>query len=266
VSHSLSYLQKGTFAFLDHDPSLTLYLLSTLLARRLSPFGLIQKLLHPSTKKRLREVYGNKIKNGIDPKDENKDGVDPANENKEEPGVSSPSPGQHDSSDETIENLGIASSPPFGQARSPNAQDVDREQQPQLRNRHDAVSLGQRDSSQAGLHPENLTETRSLEERLQRQEDELALLRALVQEFSARLQKHEQRSSDRESLKDLEPSEEDKELLMRDKESLVKEMFLDMEIVDAALEDSEASTSKDTTQTMGWIQRLLKREQASKDD
>ncbi|KAK3828377.1 MAG: hypothetical protein J3Q66DRAFT_383128 [Benniella sp.] len=197
-----------------------------------SPFGLVQTFfLKSQTKSWLQKHYGNKIKGGIDSKDEIEDGVDPKDANKEEPGVSSSSLAQQDSSDETIENLGIAS-PPFGQARTANAQDVDREQtlplgflseNTLLRNRHAVVSSDQRDSSQTNVHPESPTEARSLEERLERQEDELALLRALVyEELLPRLQEHEQRS--------------------RSKETLIKGLFLDMGIVDEALADPKPSS------------------------
>jgi hypothetical protein len=188
----------------------------------MSPFGVVHTFFTKSkTKRWLQENYGEKIKDDIDPEDENKDGVETNNENKEEPGVSSSSFGQQGSRDETIENL--------GHARSTNAQDVDHEQhlisgvlngKSPLRNRHAVVSSDQRDSSQTSVHPENPTEARSLEERLQQQEDELSLLRALVyEELLPRLQEHEQR--------------------FKSKETLIRGLFLDMELVDEALADQK---------------------------
>ncbi|KAF9354255.1 hypothetical protein BGX34_011127 [Mortierella sp. NVP85] len=105
---------------------------------------------------------------------------------------------------------------------------------------HTIVSFDGQDHSQ-NVYSRNFTLT---EHPPQQHHEELALLRAFVYgEILPRLQRQEQRSEDRESL--------------------MKHMYLDMEMVDVALEDSRASAPGYTALTVNWIKRIMKRGKVS---
>ena len=108
---------------------------------------------------------------------------------------------------------------------------------------HTIVSLDGQDHSQNDVYSRNFTAT---EHPPRQHQEELALLRAFVYgEILPRLQKQEKRSGDREAL--------------------MRHMYLDMEMVDVALEDSRTSAPGYTAQTVNWIKRLMKRGKVSND-
>ncbi|KAK3828376.1 MAG: hypothetical protein J3Q66DRAFT_12370 [Benniella sp.] len=106
---------------------------------------------------------------------------------------------------------------------------------------HTIVSLDEQDHSQNDVYSRSFTST---EHPPQQHQEELALLRAFVYgEILPRLQRQEQRSEDRESL--------------------MRHMYLDMEMVDVALEESRTSAPGYTAQTVNWIKRMMKRGKVS---
>lgn len=192
-----------------------------LLCRRLSPFGFIQTyLMRTSTKRGVRKVYWNRKTESLDSNDANKD---------------------------------------VSRRSSSSSQDHDYDTQSQYTDHHEQYPLlfksmvtppGQKDRLQPKIFTPELEGMEGLIQKIQHQKEELASLRAFVQdhgEILNHLQKHEER--------------------FRSMEVLVKQLYLDVDLVDCVVVDLKNSSRTsnivessldDMTQEKSWFRRLFK--------